>query len=345
MIETFDDAVVAEAGRAAAGEYVGASGHAMEQLVAEFTELRRGWALASDVLGERIGPGLARLAALPPDAPNREVRRRVLALIERLLRDAAEEDRLVVRAALGIEPGIRLHHLTERTLELSRRLHCSERGARRKVVRAFALLAEAGAVELGGLGDAMRDAEEGWYVRRFEAALRLDLDRPELTEHRTVAARWDGIGHIWARLSVPRRDGAPLRLEDVEVETRFGARVVGREQQSESHFRFLLALPRPLDRGEEHEYEIVFRLPGAWPVQPHYAFVPLVSCESFQLRVRFDPARPPAALWSFDRLAHRALEGRMTPGKPLCLDAHGEAVLRFDRLDQGFAYGIEWLPQ
>jgi hypothetical protein len=38
------------------------------------------------------------------------------------------------------------------------------------------------------------------------------------------------------------------------------------------------------------------------------------------------------------------MEGRLTPGEPLRLDSHGEATLRFDRLEQGFAYGIEWLP-
>lgn len=346
MIDTSDGSALAEADWDPAGEPVERPGNPVEQLlVMEFTELRRGWALGSDALADRIGPGLARLVALSPEVANQELRRRLLALVERLLRNAAEEDRLAVRAALGIEHGIRLPHLTERTLELSRRLHCSERGARRKIARAFILLAQAGAVELDGIDDATRNADEGWYVRRFEASLRLDLGRPELTEQRTVVARWDGISHISARLSVPRRHGAPLRLEDVEVETRFGARIVSREQQSESHFKFLLALPAPLARGEAHEYEIVFRLPRDWPVQPHYAFVPLVPCESFRLRVRFDPERPPAALWSFDRLAHRALEGKMTPGKPLSLDAHGEAVLRFDRLEQGFAYGIEWLPQ
>jgi hypothetical protein len=313
-------------------------------LVAEFAELRRGWGVSSNVLGDRVGVNLARLAGVPPEAGNQEVRRRILALVERLLRGSSEEDRLAVRIALGIDPDARLSQLTARTQELAGRLHCSERGARRKIARAFALLAQVGAAELGAPYDPEADPDVGWYVRRFEAILRLDGECPEVTEQRTIVARWDGLRRISARFSVPRRGEIPLGLDELAVETHFGARIKSREQQSESHFRFILDLPRPLRRDEEHEYEIVFRLPPGWPMIPHYAFVPLITCESFRLRVRFDPACPPAAIWRLDGLAQRALDGRKTPGEPLRLDAHGEATLQFDRLEQGFAYGIEWLP-
>ncbi len=313
-------------------------------LVAEFTDLRRGWGVSASALGERVGPNLARLAGVPSDAGNQEIRRRILALVERLLRGSSEEDRLAVRVALGIDPEARLSQLTARTQELAQRLHCSDRGARRKIARAFALLAQVGAAELGAPYDPEADPDIGWYVRRFEAILRLDLVRPEVTEQRTIVARWDGLRRISARFSVPKNGDRTLGLSGLDVETHFGARIKSREQQSESHFRYVLDLPGPLQRDQEHEYEIVFRLPEGWPMIPHYAFVPLVTCESFTLRVRFDPARPPAALWRLDGLAVRAMEGRLTPGEPLRLDSHGEATLRFDRLEQGFAYGIEWLP-
>lgn len=313
-------------------------------LVAEFTDLRRGWGVNSNVLGERVGPNLTRLAGIPSEAGNQEVRRRILAVVDRLLRGSSEEDRLAVRVALGIDQDARLAQLTARTEELARRLHCSDRGARRKIARAFALLAQVGASELRAPYDPEADPDAGWYVRRFEAILRLDQARPEVTEQRTIVARWDGLRRISARFSVPKNGDKRLGLSGLDVETHFGARVRSREQQSESHFRFVLDLPAPLQRDQEHEYEIVFRLPDGWPMIPHYAFVPLVTCESFTLRVRFDPAHPPAALWRLDGLAARALDGRLTPGEPLRLDSHGEATLRFDRLEQGFAYGIEWLP-
>jgi hypothetical protein len=313
-------------------------------LAAEFAELRRGWGVAASALGERVGVNLARLAGVPAEAGNQEVRRRVLALVERLLRGSSEEDRLAVRVALGIDPDARLSQLTARTQELAGRLHCSERGARRKIARAFALMAQVGAAELGAPYDPEADPDVGWYVRRFEAILRLDRESPEVTEQRTIVARWDGLRRISARFSVPKRGETPLALAELHTETHFGARIKSREQQSDSHFRFILDLPRPLRRDEEHDYEIVFRLPPGWPMIPHYAFVPLITCESFRLRVRFDPACPPAALWRLDGLAQRALDGRKTPGEPFRLDAHGEATLRFDRLEQGYAYGIEWLP-
>ena len=98
-------------------------------LVAEFTDLRRGWGVSASALGERVGPNLARLAGVPSDAGNQEIRRRILALVERLLRGSSEEDRLAVRVALGIDPEARLSQLTARTQELAQRLHCSDRGA------------------------------------------------------------------------------------------------------------------------------------------------------------------------------------------------------------------------
>jgi len=317
---------------------------AERRLAVQFADLRRGWGLGSSALGGKVGPDIARLAGVPPMASNQEIKRRVAALVERLLRGGSEEDRVAALVSLGLDPGARLSQLTTRTQELARRLHCSERGARRKISRAFALLAQTGAAELSAPYGPDADADAGWYVKRFEAVLRLDLERPELTEHRAIVARWDGLQRISARFSVPKHDGYALLLQDLSAQTRFGARIGSREQQSQSHFRFVLDLPRPLQRDEEHEYEIVFSVPANWPLQPHYAFVPLVACESFRLRVRFDPQNPPAAIWRLDGLAQRALDGRLTPGESLRLNPHGEAVLQFDRLKQGFAYGIEWLP-
>lgn len=313
-------------------------------LVEEFVRLRHGWGLEAVNLQERIGPHLADLADISPDDPDRTIRRKISALVKQLSDELPAEDRLAIAVALGSEPGLQHSRLNQRMQILAERLHCAERTARRRVDRATDRLAES-AVALAQEGGAeVDDPDKGWFVRRFDALLRLDTPAPELIEEREIIATRDNLKKISARFSLPQRLDGEAVARELHADMQFGARIEAQERQGEAHFRYLLDLPRVLRRGERHTYRMVFRVPDGHPIRHHYAFVPLVRCESFGVRVRFDPRLPPRVTWRLDHLAPRNLDDHPTPGSPLELDDAFEVALEFNRPELGFGYGIGWLP-
>lgn len=315
-----------------------------EELISEFVRLRRGWGLEAEDLPSRLGPALTALFEIAPGMDDRRIRDTVTAGVERLAAAFPLEDRLALRYGLGSGAGVQGSSLTGRIQLLADKLTCSLRTARRRVTRAFKRLAE----EAASGGDVPRivpnDPDKGWHLRRLESLLRLDTDVPEVIETRTITAERDGLKRISARLSLPRN------LEDSHydlklwAEVQYGAAIQATEKHGETHFRFILDLPRRLQRGQEHKYAMIFRTPPDQPMRPYYAMVPLVPCEAFQLRIRFDRDRLPSAIWRFHRMPPRSLDDRLIPGERLDLDDAGEVVQEFGQLDQGFSYGIGWSP-
>jgi hypothetical protein len=319
-----------------------------DALLEEFAKLRHGWGLEATNLRGRVGPQVRWLCGVRADAGDREIRRRVLAVLQELSAAFPEHDRLALAFALATAPGTQLPRLAERVELLAERFSCAERTARRRIIRAFDRLAEEAVARIAADAGAAEDPDKGWYVSRLESLLRLDCPTPELIERRTIVARHDGLRRIATRFSLPRPDGAHADgvLSDATVvaDVQQGARIESREREGEAHFRFVLTLPRPLRQGDQHTYTMVFRVPESQPVRPHYAYVPLLACDEFQLRVRFDPLRPPRAVWRFQRVPPRVLNDRMVPGESLDLDEAGEVVLDFSRPETGFGYGVGWTP-
>jgi hypothetical protein len=143
---------------------------------------------------------------------------------------------------------------------------------------------------------------------------------------------------------VPPNGDEAIPEPDLLVSARYGAVIAKTERKSDALFEFEIEFPEPIPFGREHEYELVFRLPPNWPLQPYYAMVPMVECDSFQLRVRFGLDRLPASVVLLDGLEYQEFRGRLAPGRPVRLDSFGEAALSFDRLIPRLMYGIEWMP-
>jgi DNA-binding SARP family transcriptional activator len=186
------------------------------------------------------------------------------------------------------------------------------------------------------------DPEQGWYVRRLSALLRLDGPTPVTTVSRTIVALRNGLKTIAVRFSVPRPDPGLHSERNLLVDVLQGARLVSTERVSQAHYRFVLDLPRPLRRSESHTFSMMISFPDGQPMRTHYALVPLASIESFDVRIRFDPANLPAIAWRFERLAPQTLNEQLTPGMPLPIDDVGEVAQFFDHLQSGFGYGIAW---
>jgi hypothetical protein len=225
-------------------------------------------------------------------------------------------------------------------------LNCQPRTARRRIDHAFQTLAQV-AVQRP-TGRSAGDPEAGWYLRSVRAVFRLDTPTPELHETRTIVATRDRLDEIAVRVSLPRpaSDGpAAGERHDIVADLVYGARIVSVERVHEAqHFRWTLALPRPLGPGEEHEYQMYYRIPPCQAMRPHYAFLPLVACESFVVRTRFAADRLPAAVWRLDGVPPRLLDDERPGADLLVPDGAGEVELRFTDLRQGRGYGLAWTP-
>ena len=312
---------------------------AKSRLAEEFRRLRRGRGLHSAGLADRLGPLLTELVGAPADASDSVLRRRLRVLIDQLASGFPEDQRAAIMSALAADQRA-ANRLSDRTARLATESNYAERTVRRRIHEAFDQLAGAAAAELAG-----RDREGGWHLRRLDSLLRLDGPGPEVTEKRTIVAdRRDGLDRIRTRFSVPSNGGVVLPETDLLVSARYGAVISKIERKSDALFEFEIEFPEPLPYGREHEYELVFRLPPSWPLEPYYAMVPMVECDSFRLRVRFGLDRLPLSVVCLDGLEYQEFRGRLAPGRSVRLDSFGEAALAFERLVPRRMYGIEWVP-
>jgi hypothetical protein len=310
-----------------------------QDLTREFIVLRRGRGLHRAAVHDRVGPAVARWADIPPGCSNADIRTLVNAAVAQIPdADLPAEERRIVLVALALARELQAATLSSRTELLATEYRWSERTARRRIDDAFAKLAQVIARRIDP-----SDPERGWAVRQLRALVRLDRRMPEVIEERTIVATRDNLSQIVARFSVPRRpDGADIDRE-VHAEIQHGARIVAQNRLGTSHFQYLLELPRPLARNEEHTYSIVFQVCDGQPISDHYVFNPLVSCSMFETRVRFDAARRPIAVWRTERASPRTLPHQGLPDGPLLtLDRADEVLARFDRPEQGFSYGVCW---
>jgi hypothetical protein len=312
---------------------------AKSRLAEEFRRLRRGRGLHAAGLADRLGPLLTLLINAPADASDRELRHRLRVLIDQLASGFPDDQRTAIMAALAADQRA-ANRLSDRTALLAVESNYAERTVRRRIHEAFDELAGAAAARLTG-----GDRQGEWYLRRFEALLRLDGPGPEVTEKRTIVARrHDGLDRIRTRFSVPGNGGVVLPETDLLVSARYGAVISKTERKSDALFEIEIELPELLSFGQEHEYELVFRLPPSWPLEPYYAMVPMVECDAFRLRVRFGLDRLPRSVVRLDGLEHQEFRGRLAPGPAVRLDSFGEAALSFERLVPRRMYGIEWVP-
>ena len=86
----------------------------------------------------------------------------------------------------------------------------------------------------------------------------------------------------------------------------------------------------------------MIRIRDGLPIRPSYTFVPLVTCESFTVRVRFDPQRLPWTVWRLDRVPTSVLADPAQPGPALALDGACEVAQEFAAPQLGYAYGLRW---
>lgn len=307
----------------------------------ELVRLRRGGALQEKGLIARVGPHLSAASGILQSDSERAVRAKVAELVRRLTADFPPHLVQALRAGLAIDQDTWFPRLEQREKWLADTQHIGLRTARRRVGDATRRLADA--VQENNRRHRPDDPEQGWYVSRLRALLRLDGPEAELIEERSIVATQDRLALIATRFDLPAPDPGAESDHELLTDLLHGARLQAVERSGRSHFRHLLALPGGMRQGEEQTYVIRYRVPPEQPMTPHYVFAPLMPCGSFELRVRFDQERLPREVWRLDRVPPRLLDEKRPGAALLTPNQAGDLSLEFSDLVQGYGYGLAWL--
>jgi hypothetical protein len=309
----------------------------------ELRKLCKGRGLLSPDFLVRLGPHLSqkmRESGMSED----ELRQRaqVSAWFSDRLTRLPDDLKLVGRVAFGLHPEARHRFLGERVQWLASTVDRDERTVRRRIDEAIGLLIECLADDEAS-PKRTRSASNrpaGWYHPSVRSVVRLDLPEPEILEERRITATVSDLKSMVIEVSLP--PGKDLDgPRDLFAEVVFGGLLAARTRPSASHFRFDIALPRRLARGEQHDVAIRYSFPPGHEMVPHYTLVPLTRCDRFQLRLRASPRFGPRRVWLVDGVPPRAVDDPPTP-VPAAFDAAYEAIAEFTELELGHAYGLRW---
>lgn len=309
------------------------------ELIAELKKLRKGRGLQSPAIENVIGPALREVCGVGPGDVPAVVRERVTDRLAALTDSLPADLALVVRVALALQPDVTGQFLHERVQWLSKHQDRDTRTIRRRVDDGLTRLAEAAT---GPVDKLPSDHQHGWHVQQFEAVLRLDLASPTCFERRTIVADRDGLDEVTILYTIPRQPGGAATDHDMHIDIHYGARLAAQGKVSESLFKFVLSLPRVLNRGDEHEYFMIVRLPENQPMRPHYVHIPERPCERFELRVRFPNGQVPAEVERIDGAFHRSIDEISETPDMVPVDSVDEARAVFEDLAPRLGYGLRW---
>lgn len=305
----------------------------------EIRRLRKGRGIDAPDLRQRIGPYLRELARDPADVA--DLRRALASELAGQVARLPEDLRLMVNASLGLAPQTRRMSLFgARVAWLAEQSGQNARTVLRRIDAAEQLLAEEVNGELSRRRGRPAATADGWYLDEFRVVLSLDSPTPQAYERRRLVATKADLKMVRAWLDVPREAGQPP--VSLEAQILYGGRLVRYPAPVANSFEFFIELPTPLQVGEEHEYEMILRIPPGEHMRPHYIFTPEVQCNLFDLTVKFDLARLPAWLRVVRGETVRMFDRGGPDGELLRPDEAGEAHVRFPNPQKYLGYGLQW---
>jgi hypothetical protein len=313
-------------------------------IAAEIRLLRKGRGVQASDLDVRLGP-LMRELARRPDAGDAASRRQELsAQLNRCSLQLPEDLRAAALAGLALSVATRqMPFFRDRVAWLAERIDRDYRTALRRVNSAEQLLAEEIASELRRRRG-RSPAADGWYLDEFRTVLRLGTETIESFEYRRIVSTQDDLKEVMAWLDIPRRPGQPQPEPGLSADMLYGGQLIRVDSPSSNRFSLRVGLPRPLQLGETHEYGLILRMPKGMLKFPHYILTPECQCNTFDLRVRFEPGRLPVWVRRVDGETVRTFDEAQPADGLIAPDETGEVHQEFHNLTMYLGYGIQWQP-
>nr|WP_232328374.1 hypothetical protein [Kibdelosporangium sp. MJ126-NF4]CEL20920.1 hypothetical protein [Kibdelosporangium sp. MJ126-NF4]CTQ95566.1 hypothetical protein [Kibdelosporangium sp. MJ126-NF4] len=317
------------------------------QLVADLKALRKGRGILAGAITARLGDALRTATGTHGVDSGVDVRRKVAECLWRWAGELPEDLRIAVRAAFALDQSDQLPLYKDRVRLVAQRLNRDERTARRRIDEGIERLAEVARSGAPLTEASPAEPVPGWHTEELRVTLALDQQPPEAFEFRRIVADHDRVDHVdlAITLTAPFDGNGPARTEDLEIDVFHGGRLAARAMESTDRFGFRLTLPKPLRRHESHQIGLRFRIREDRSMAPHYVCVPKHRCAEFDLRVRFDPRRPPDRIWRLVNAFQRDVDDPRPSGEGVPLDAACEIHTSFHELTPGLAYGIRWHPE
>ena len=246
----------------------------------ELSQLRRGRGVMAGDLPDRLGPSLCSLAGIEPGGNVGDVRKRLIRFLDERSAGLPEDLRTAFDAALALREDVRFRFLDERMHWLAGHLERDVRTARRRADEAFKLVEVAATIPLKATSD-----YEDWYLSRLRSLLLLDGTEPSAVEERTVVAARDDLSEICIATSIPVPHNASAPGRGAQLRVLYGGSLIASSWPTATYFRYAIRLPRPLRRGQSHEFGISITTPRSQPFNPRYSIQPLRRCDEFELRI------------------------------------------------------------
>ena len=303
----------------------------------ELGRLRRGRGVMAADLTDRVGPTLCRMAGIEPGGHADDTRQRLIGILEELAAELPEDLRTAFAAALALREDVRFRFLDERMQWLAKSMQRDARTARRRADEAIRLVEVAATASAGRLRE-----YEDWHLTRLRALLLLDRAEPSAIEERTVVAACTDLAEITIATSIPAPDGGRPAANRAELRVIYGGTLIGSTWPTATYFRYAIRLPRPLRRGESHEFGISLTTPHDQPFNPRYAIQPLRRCDEFDLRIRFGAAGRARTVWRIAGLPRGMVDDFADSEALVQPDAVGDIHLRYEHLKLGLVYGARW---
>jgi hypothetical protein len=285
----------------------------------------------------RLGPQLRRVCGITDRHQVGQIRQLLQETVQRLLDESAEQTTLF--AAFALLPELKADTLGGRLRKLAKDLHVSVRTLERHrelAIDAFVAAAAAEARTTAQAGDV------GYVVDDFDGTLDLTGGLAKFIERRKIrmTQRSDVVNCL---CRPPKPEGTEgLGVKIVLVSGGVGIKSIHRA--GGGTVGYSVQLPRTLERGEVHEFEVAKELPLGHPVDPHYVIKPMTPFEACSIGVVFDPGAQPARVWRVDGTPPMEVDVPPPDNELLVIDPSGRVRVSFRVIAQGRAYGIAWEP-
>jgi hypothetical protein len=312
----------------------------VRDLVDELKSLRKGRGLSTGLPDGKVGPALRALCSVTAaDSPS-AARKKIADLLSELAGRLPDDLSTAVLAAFGLVPEARQQFYKERVRWAALRIERDERTVRRRIDQGIQQLAELSAETIAAVRPVA--AGHSWYNDEVRVYLTLDRPTPESLEFRRITSCVDDLRELDLALTLTAPLDRSSVARELDIQVVSGGTLLRKQKERADRFAFSLRMPARLSSADQHEYGLRFRVPEGQKMQPHYVCVPKQRCDNFQLHVRFDHDRMPAAVWRLSDAFQRDVDDPTPSGERLALDEAGELHLRFQDLTPGLAYGIRW---